>query len=177
MTLWYQRGATVLEAALVLPVLFLLLMATFEFGTILSAYETMVSAVREGARYAVAPQPFNSSAPYSLPPPDQIAAKVCHQIIAGVFNAGQIAACTGSAPAALATGTCPTTFSPPTSLTAENVYVGQCTVPIVLGSNCKPNCGVEVYEEVAVHRTLQLFWGWRIPLTAYAVMRSEKQTT
>jgi Flp pilus assembly protein TadG len=55
MTLWYQRGATVLEAALVLPVLFLLLMATFEFGAILSAYETMVSAVREGARYAVAP--------------------------------------------------------------------------------------------------------------------------
>src|SRR5579862_843111 len=49
-----ERGATILETALVLPVFFLLLLAIFEFGLVYSAYQSMVGGVREGARYAAA---------------------------------------------------------------------------------------------------------------------------
>jgi len=172
-----ERGATLMEAALVLPLFFLLLLAIFEFGLIYSSYQTMVGAAREGARQAVGPNGYYPTLP--LPSDAQIASTVCSQIQAGVFGIGQIAACTaGGSPASLATGSCPSASVPPPSLTSENVYIGQCTVPVPLPYNCKtqtvpPSCGVETYKEVAVHRTVQLFWGWKIPLTAYAVMRSE----
>jgi Flp pilus assembly protein TadG len=170
-----ERGATILETALVLPVFFLLLFGIFEFGLIFSAYHTMAGAVREGARYAVTPNPFDSTNPYSLPTSTQIAAKVCDKVSAGVFGIGQISACTGGAPATLATGTCPAASGSQPRLSTENVYLGQCTVAVPLPYTCKgtSSCGIETYEQVAVHRTLQLFWGWKVPLTATAVMRSE----
>ena len=170
-----ERGATIVETALVLPVFFLLLLAIFEFGLVFSAYHTMVGAVREGARYAVTPNPFDSTTPYSLPTSSQVAAKVCDKVSAGVFGAGQITACNGGAPAALSTGTCPSASGSQPTLSSENVYLGQCTVAVPLPYTCKgvSSCGTETYEQVAVHRTVQLFWNWKIPLTATAVMRSE----
>lgn len=164
-----------MEAALVLPVFFLLLLGTFEFGLVFSTYHTMVGAAREGARYAVTPNPFDASNPYSLPSNDQIAAKVCDKIRAGVFGTGQISACRGGSPATIASGTCPAASGAQPTLSGENVYVGQCTVAVPLPYNCKGTlqCGLETYTQVAVHRTVQLFWGWQIPLTATAVMRQE----
>jgi Flp pilus assembly protein TadG len=173
-----ENGTTIVEAALVLPVFFLLLMAILEFGLLFSAYHSMVGAVREGARYAVTPDPFDTAPgmAYSLPTNDQIAAKVCDKIRAGVFGVGQISACNGGSPAPLGTGTCPAASGTQPTLTGENVYIGQCTVTVPLPYNCKTasgSCGTETYEQVEVHRTVQLFWGWQIPLTTAAVMRLE----
>ena len=170
-----ERGATFVETALVFPVFFLLLLAIFEFGLIFRSYHTMVGAVREGARYAVTPNPFDATNPYSLPTSTQVAAKVCDKVRAGMFGIGQISACNGGAPATLATGTCPSASGTQPALTTENVYIGQCTVAVPLPYNCKGtvSCGLETYEQVEVHRTVQLFWGWSFPLTASAVMRSE----
>lgn len=170
-----ERGATIVETALVLPVFFLLLFAIFEFGLVFSAYHTMVGAVREGARYAVTPNPFDTTNPYSLPTSSQVAAKVCDKVNAGVFGSGQITACNGGAPATLSTGTCPSASGSQPTLSSENVYLGQCSVTVPLPYTCKgtSSCGVENYAQVAVHRTVQLFWGWKVPLTATAVMRSE----
>ncbi|HET7747851.1 MAG TPA: TadE/TadG family type IV pilus assembly protein [Terriglobales bacterium] len=170
-----ERGVTILETAVVLPVFFLLLFGLFEFGLVFSAYHTMVGAAREGARYAVTPNPFDTTNPYSLPTNSQVAAKVCDKVSAGVFGTGQITACNGGSPATLSTGACPSASGSQPTVSSENIYLGQCTVAVPLPYTCKgtSSCGIETYEQVAVHRTVQLFWGWKIPLTATAVMRSE----
>src|SRR5579872_2797916 len=124
-----ERGATIVEAALVLPIFFLLVLAIFEFGLVFSVYHTMVGAVREGARYAVTPNPFDTTPnmAYSLPTSAQVAAQVCDKIRAGIFGVGQISACTGGSPATLATGACPAALFFKDTATTENIYIGQCT--------------------------------------------------
>ncbi len=48
-----ERGQTVVEFALILPVLVLVLFGIAEFGRALSAYLTIQNAAREGARLAI----------------------------------------------------------------------------------------------------------------------------
>ena len=48
-----ERGASVVEFALILPLLLLLLMAIVELGVLFWVNMTMQHAVREGARYAI----------------------------------------------------------------------------------------------------------------------------
>jgi Flp pilus assembly protein TadG len=47
-----ERGATLVEFALVTPVLILALVACFDFARALNAYVTVSNAARDGARYA-----------------------------------------------------------------------------------------------------------------------------
>ena len=47
-----ERGATLVEFAIVTPVLILVLVACFDFARALNAYVIVASASREGARYA-----------------------------------------------------------------------------------------------------------------------------
>jgi Flp pilus assembly protein TadG len=49
------RGTELMEAAVVLPLLFMVLMAVFWFGQAFRIYGTITHAAREGARAAVAP--------------------------------------------------------------------------------------------------------------------------
>lgn len=55
MTRRTQRGATLVEAALVLLIFFVFLMAIMEFGRACNIYQVLTNAAREGARFAVAP--------------------------------------------------------------------------------------------------------------------------
>ncbi|MGQ9556954.1 MAG: TadE/TadG family type IV pilus assembly protein [Desulfurispora sp.] len=48
-----QRGQTLVEIAIILPLLILLLMATIEFGRIFFTYLSVTSAAREAARSTV----------------------------------------------------------------------------------------------------------------------------
>ena len=158
-----ERGASILEAALVLPVFLLLLMAMFEFGIVMSAYQSMVGAAREGARIAVTPDPTNA---YTLPTAGSVAHAVCQKLQAGVF--GPLSRC-GSYPGATpnAGATCPPfTGGKPPKLTQEDVYYNFCTVAV-------PQGGTETYVQVAVSRRLQLFWGIPFQLSTRAFMRSE----
>ncbi|MFB3917016.1 MAG: TadE/TadG family type IV pilus assembly protein [Terriglobales bacterium] len=50
-----ERGGTLVEAAIVMMLLFTFIMAIIEFGRILSVYQTITNAAREGARFSVAP--------------------------------------------------------------------------------------------------------------------------
>jgi len=45
-----SRGSAMVEAAIVLPVLLLVLLGTLEFGLVLARYQIIVAAAREGAR-------------------------------------------------------------------------------------------------------------------------------
>lgn len=60
-----EEGATLVEFAVVAPLLFLLLFGVIEFGRVVSAYTTVWTSAREGARYATtsAESDFNSGVP------------------------------------------------------------------------------------------------------------------
>jgi hypothetical protein len=64
------RGQSLVELALVLPIILLLFMAIFDFGRAIFAYNTVSNAARDGARVAIVDQ----------------------QVTAGVSNAAQAAA-------------------------------------------------------------------------------------
>ncbi len=60
-----QRGATLVEAALTLLILFMFLDGVLEFGRAYNIYQIATNAAREGARYAVAPAQGTSTLPTS----------------------------------------------------------------------------------------------------------------
>jgi Flp pilus assembly protein TadG len=61
------RGQEIAEAALVLPIVFMLMLGIFWFGQAFSIYGTITHAAREGARAAVAPPCATCSAPLDSP--------------------------------------------------------------------------------------------------------------
>jgi hypothetical protein len=158
-----KRGVSIIEAALVLPLFLLLLMGMFEFGIVISAYQSMVGAAREGARIAVTPDPAHA---YVLPGAGNVAQAVCRKLEAGVF--GPLATCSNyPANSPNASATCPP-FSggKAPKLSTEDVYYNLCTVAV-------PEGGTETYVQVGVGRTVQLFWGIPLQLSTRAFMRSE----
>ena len=52
-TLRQQRGATLVEYALVIPIFLLLVIGILEFGRAIFTYNTLANAAREGARYGI----------------------------------------------------------------------------------------------------------------------------
>lgn len=58
-----QRGATLAEAAITVVALFMLILGTVEFGRVYSIYQSITNAAREGARFAVAPDPATGALP------------------------------------------------------------------------------------------------------------------
>jgi Flp pilus assembly protein TadG len=50
-----ERGAQLIEAALVLPLLLLVLLGILDFGLLFQRYEAVTNAAREGARVAILP--------------------------------------------------------------------------------------------------------------------------
>jgi Flp pilus assembly protein TadG len=58
-----ERGQDLIEFALIMPLLILLTLGVIEFGVIISNYNTLANAVREGARYGTThPNEANSGA-------------------------------------------------------------------------------------------------------------------
>ncbi len=60
-----ERGATIVEAAVVLLLLFTFILASLEFGRAYNIYQVMTDAAREGARFSVAPYTQTSTLPNS----------------------------------------------------------------------------------------------------------------
>lgn len=58
-----QRGATIAEAAVTVVALFTLILGTLDFGRAYSIYQTLTDGAREGARFAVAPDPTTEALP------------------------------------------------------------------------------------------------------------------
>ncbi len=56
-----ERGATIVEAAIILPVLLALVLGIVEFGLVYGKYHDLTNAAREGARFGVAPCPLTLS--------------------------------------------------------------------------------------------------------------------
>ncbi|HXE30368.1 MAG TPA: TadE family protein [Terriglobales bacterium] len=67
-----QKGQSVVEAALVLPILALVLFGIVEIGHAASLWQTLDNAAREGARWSAMP----SAGSNSLPSPGDVVARV-----------------------------------------------------------------------------------------------------
>src|SRR5579864_7852929 len=87
-----EAGTTIVEAALALPLFFLLVLGVIWFGLAFSSYQSMVTSAREGARFGVAPLANNN---YNLPTTNQIAQRVCSYLTTGVLGDWRSAAITG----------------------------------------------------------------------------------
>jgi len=158
LTMKRQRGSAIAEAAITLPLLFLLLIATFVFGLFWANYQMMTDAAREGARFGVTAPPGSDV----LPTASAVAQKVCAYMAGnlGVANCSNYRS--GSTPTALGTfatsgGSIPT---------GEDIYVSQCTV-------AQPNHTTLTYTEVDVRKAVKISFIPRIALHTTAVMRNE----
>lgn len=80
-----QRGANLVEAALVLSILFLLIFGVIEFGRAYQLYQTITNAAREGARFSVAPCAHGEVActPGELPTHDEVIEHIQGYLAAG----------------------------------------------------------------------------------------------
>lgn len=62
-----ERGAAILEAAIVLLFFFTLLFGTIEVGRFINVYQTITNAAREAARYSVTPACVTCAGAGNLP--------------------------------------------------------------------------------------------------------------
>lgn len=90
-----QRGGTLVEAAVVLLLFLVFLMAILEFGRAYDMYQVMTNAAREGARFAVAPCSLSpSSCAYgggalgALPTVEEVKAHVNVYLASANINPG-----------------------------------------------------------------------------------------
>lgn len=155
-----ERGATLVEGAVVSLLLFTLLLAILGFGRAFNIYQVATDAAREGARYAVAPDP---NAAYALPNATAVAAHVCNYLQAAHvhFAGGSCGLATGpGGPTCASGGTLPAGVAP-------GVYVLQGCAQVV-------NNVQTYYTEVDVKVPHRLFGlPFTVNLTTRAVMRNE----
>lgn len=79
-----ERGLAMVEFAVTLPLLLLLMLATAEFGRLLSQYDTLTKAVRDGARYAASKSANGSTGLVSIT--SQIQTAVANLVATGNVN-------------------------------------------------------------------------------------------
>lgn len=79
-----QTGTAMIEFAIALPVLLLLMLFTAELGELISQYETLTKAVRDGARYAASTTGNGSTGLVLITP--QIQAAVANLVSTGNIN-------------------------------------------------------------------------------------------
>ena len=83
-----SRGAEIAEAAIVLPLVFMLLLGIYWFGRAYNIYATITYAAREGARAATAPT--SATLGNTALTPDQVATRVTQALQASKLNPSQV---------------------------------------------------------------------------------------
>lgn len=91
-----QRGLAMVEFAITLPLLLLLLLATAEFGRLISQYDTLTKAVRDGARYAASTASQGATGLVSITP--QVQTAVANLVATGNINGSGSALLPGLVP-------------------------------------------------------------------------------
>src|SRR6266404_619964 len=81
------RGAEIAETAMILPLLFMVILAIFWFGQAFRIYGTLTHAAREGARAAVAPPCATCGSPT---PTQNAAAAITKALTVAHLNAAQL---------------------------------------------------------------------------------------
>jgi Flp pilus assembly protein TadG len=143
-----QNGASIVEAALTLPIMFLILFGILMFGRAFNIYQTITDAAREGARFSTQP---------------------CSQAATALDCSGQSFSCTfGELPSSAKVQSCVQRYLSADSITSSTINVNQSTPITVNGAALK-------YTSVQVtvpFNFIYLPFG-TINLTTQAVMRNE----
>ena len=84
-----QRGGTLVEAAVVLPVFFLLVLGIIEFARAYNIHQTLTNASREGARYSVAPMAGTATLPSTAQVTDRVNTFLASDGVTGTVNINQ----------------------------------------------------------------------------------------
>jgi Flp pilus assembly protein TadG len=169
-------GSEIAEAALVLPIFFMLMLGIYWFGRAFNVYSTINHAAREGARLGTAQTCATCGSPNATPTPNQIAAQVASSLQASSLDPGQAtnvgqpltrAACGGG------TTPCQTPGTGPNICVYYNVQLQPAaSLPLNSGS---PACGVSVqfqypYQFAFPYTSLNM---QKIMLNAGVEMRGE----
>ncbi len=99
-----QRGAAIIESAIILLVFLLILFGIFELGRIMNAQETLTDAAREGARFASTPVAMTNN----LPTNAQITTLVDGFLQASGLNGANV---TITRPVVIVNGSTPTEYT------------------------------------------------------------------
>jgi Flp pilus assembly protein TadG len=135
-------GSEIAEAALVLPIFFLLMLGIYWFGRAFNVYSTINHAAREGARVAVAQSCATCGTPNASLTTNEIAGQVAQSLQASSLDPGQVQ------PVFVAHTTCgvilkcQTATSGPAIRVCYNVQL-QPAASLPAGSGA-PACGVSV---------------------------------
>ena len=151
-----QRGAELIEFALIFPLLLLVLLGIVDFGFLFQRYEVLTNATREGARLAALPN-------YS---DDDVKRRVCQFLLTG--GVPTTGCGTAAAPAATPT-------NPAVTITSPAIVVG----------GGKPNISGRRVQLAYNHNFMFIggiiglmggSWNNAKTITTFAVMRTEIQT-
>ena len=130
------EGVEILEAALVLPVVFMLLLGTVWFGRAFNVYSTVQQAAQQGVITAARSTCGTCTSPNALPTPDAVDSAVVAVLTASNLGTGSppiqrwqpaFARCPAPAPAGLC------------SNTNHNIWV--CSSVLLNSSSQPPQCG------------------------------------
>jgi Flp pilus assembly protein TadG len=139
------RGSEIAEAALVMPIFFLVLLGIYWFGRAFNTYATINHAAREGARFAVAQTCAACGAPNTAPSLNNIGLQVTQALQASSLDPTQAtsagepasrAACGGGVAACQTPGT-----GPQICVYANVQLQPSASLPNASGA---PACGVSV---------------------------------
>jgi len=135
-------GSEIAEAALVIPIFFLLLLGIYWFGRAFNVYSTINHAAREGARVAVAQTCATCGSPNTSLTTTQIAAQVAQSLQASSLDPTQVQ------PVVVAHTTCGVSLNCQISASAPQIRVCynvqlQAAASLPAGSGA-PACGVSV---------------------------------
>ena len=151
-----QRGAELIEFALIFPLLLLVLLGIVDFGFLFQRYEVLTNATREGARLAALPNYTD----------DDVKRRVCQFLLTG--GVPTTGCGTAAAPAATPT-------NPAVTITSPGIVVG----------GGKPNITGRRVQLAYNHNFMFIggiiglmggSWNNAKTITTFAVMRTEIQT-
>jgi Flp pilus assembly protein TadG len=170
------RGQEIAEAALVLPIVFMLMLGIFWFGQAFRIYGTITHAAREGARAAVAPPCATCGTP--LNPPAQNAVNALQNaLLAAKLDPAQPKKYPVTRPPLSSCTTGSAAPCDPTQLTQAGVCVQQNVQLSGINSTGLAGCGVSVSFQYPYQ-----FWlpftslnNQRIFVPAQARMKMESQ--
>jgi Flp pilus assembly protein TadG len=139
------RGTELAEAAIVLPLLFMILLAIFWFGQAFRIYGTITHAAREGARAAVAPACATCAA--TTTPTQNATTAVTNAMTAAHLNTTELAALSTWTPPALCP--CGSSSSSCTPKSCDSATINVCVQTNVQLSYVSPqggagSCGTSV---------------------------------
>jgi hypothetical protein len=141
------RGSEIAEAALVLPIFFMLMLGIYWFGRAFNVYATINHAAREGARFATSQTCANCGVTSNAPPTvDSVGAQVKQSLQASSLDPTQVSHLTGITRPACNPGSPAVSCSVPAADPQICVYYNvqlQPAASLPAGSGA-PACGVSV---------------------------------